>query len=322
MSNRRAFLSFLALALIVSARQPEAQQNRVVRIAILNHKPIPKAYEDLFLSAMRKLGYVEGKNMLVERSYGTPKDLPSLAADLVRTKVDVITGGGSAVVRAAMNATREIPVVAVDFETDPVARGFASSLARPGGNLTGFFLDLPQFSAKRLEILKETLPAVTRVAALHDPAMDTGPVDGVRSAAEALNLRVFFIEVADDPTLKAAFKQAAQQKAEAVLFMHSPGLDAYKALVLELAARYRLPLLALFATFAADGALLSYGPNVEDLTTRMSVYVDKILRGTSPGDLPIERPTKFDFVVNLRTTRILGLHIPQSILARADEVIR
>jgi putative ABC transport system substrate-binding protein len=152
--------------------------------------------------------------------------------------------------------------------------------------------------------------------------MDRGPVNGVRSAAEALNLRVIFVEVSDVATLEAGFKDAHQRQAQAVLFMHSPGLDAYRSQALELAARYRLPLLAMFANFAADGALLSYGPNVEDLTGRMSVYVDKILRGTKPGDLPIERPTKFDFVVNLRTARTLGLTIPQSILARADEMIR
>jgi putative ABC transport system substrate-binding protein len=321
MNTRRAFLSFLTLGLAFWTRQGKAQ-DKVFRIGLLNLKPIPKIYEDLILIPMQKLGYAEGKNLLVERSYGTSQELPSRAADLVRANVDVITCGGSAAVRAVMGATRRVPVVAVDFETDPVARGYASSLARPGGNLTGFFLDLPEFSAKRLEILKETLPTVTRVAALWDPSMDEGPVNAVKSAAQGLNVRVFLIEVADNPTLEAAFEEATQRRAEAILLMHSPGLDAYKTHILELAARYRLPLMALFANFAADGALLSYGPNVEDLTSRMCVYIDKILKGTKPGDLPMERPTKFDFFVNTRTAKVLGLTIPQSILARADEVIR
>jgi putative ABC transport system substrate-binding protein len=286
------------------------------------NQPVPKIYEDLILAGLQKLGYAEGQNLFVQRNYGAAQELPALASDLARANVDVIMCGGSPAVRAAMGATRKIPVVAVDLETDPVAQGFASSLAHPGGNLTGFFLDLPEFSAKRLEILKETLPTVTRVAALHDPAMDAGPVNGVRNAAPRLNLNVFFIEVTDDLTFEPAFQSAVKHKAGAVLLMPSPALDAHKVQVLELAAKYRLPLMALFANYAVDGALLSYGPNVEDLTSRMSVYADKILKGTRPGDLPIERPAKFDFVVNLRTAKMLGLKISQSILARADEVIR
>ncbi|HTS51815.1 MAG TPA: ABC transporter substrate-binding protein [Burkholderiales bacterium] len=321
MSDRRTFLSLLALGLLLSVRQGKAQPGKVFRIGMFN-QPGPRIYEELILAGLQKLGYVEGQNLLLERSYGTPQELPALASNLVRLNVDLIACGGSAAVRALMGATRKIPVVAVDLETDPVAQGFASSLAHPGGNLTGFFLDLPEFSAKRLEILKETLPTVTRVVALWDPAMDRGPVNAVRSAAQALNLRLFVIEVPDGSTLEAAFKEAIGRKAGAVLNMHSPGLDAYKAQILELAAQYRLPLMALFANFAADGAVLSYGPNIEDLTSRMAVYIDKILKGTRPGDLPIERPAKFDFVVNLQTAKILGLKVPQSILARADEVIR
>lgn len=321
MSDRRSFLSFLALGLLFPARQTGAQQDKVFRVGHLNHR-IPKVYEDLLLASMQKLGYEEGKNLLMTRAFGTSQELPSLALELVRANVDVIMCFGSATVRAAMGATRKIPVVAVDFETDPVARGFASSLAHPGGNLTGIFLDLPEFSAKRLEILKEALPSVTRVAALSDPALDRGPVDSVRNAAQALNLRVIVIDVPDGSMLEVAFKGAIEQNAAAIIMMHSPGLDAYKPQILELAAKYRLPLMVLFANFVVDGALLSYGPNVEDLTARVCVYADKVLKGTKPGDLPIERPTKFDFFVNARTAKRLGLSIPQSILARADEVIR
>lgn len=320
MSTRRAFLTFLALGLL-SARGSKAKQEKVFRIGIFN-QPVPKIYDELFLARMQKLGYVEGQNLLVEYKHAPVQELPALALDLVRANVDAIACGGSASVKALMNATRKIPVVAVDLETDPVASGFAASLAHPGGNLTGFFLDLPDFSAKRLQILKEALPKATRVAVIYDPALEPGPVNAVRNAARALNLRVFVIEVPRGSDLDAAFKVAHERRAGAVLNMHSPGLDAYKPQMLQLAARYRLPLMALFSGFAADGALLSYGPNVEDLTSRMADYVDKILKGSRPGDLPIERPAKFDFVVNLRTAKTLGLRIPQTILARADEVIR
>jgi putative ABC transport system substrate-binding protein len=320
MSTRRAFLSFFALGLL-SARIGKAEQEKVFHIGIFN-QPVPKIYDELFLARMQKLGYVEGQNLLVEYKHAPVQELPALALDLVRANVDVIACGGSASVKALMSATRKIPVVAVDLETDPVASGFAVSLAHPAGNLTGFFLDLPEFSAKRLQILKETLPKVTRVAAIWDPAMEEGPIRAVRNAARGLNLRVFVIEVPHGSDLDAAFKTAYERKVGAVLNMHSPGLDAYKPQILQLAARYRLPLIALFSGFATDGALLSYGPNVEDLTSRMADYVDKILKGSRPGDLPIESPAKFDFVVNVRTAKILGLSIPQTILTRADEVIR
>jgi putative tryptophan/tyrosine transport system substrate-binding protein len=321
MNTRRAFLSFIGLGLLLPLREGSPQQGRVFRLGSIN-QPIPKVYDELFNARMQKLGYVEGQNLLVDYVRAAAPELPGLALDLARTNVDVITCGGSASVRAVMGATRKIPVVAVDLETDPIAAGFAISLAHPGGNLTGLFLDLPGFSAKRLEILKETLPSVNRVAALHDPAMDPGPVNGVRNAAQKLKLKVFFIEVTDDSTLEPAFQRAAKERAGAVLFMHSPGLDAYKSQVLQLAMKYHLPLMALFANFAADGALLSYGPNIEELTSRMADYVDKILKGAPPGNLPIERPAKFDFVVNLQTAKALRIRIPQSILARADEVIR
>jgi len=321
MNYRRVFLPLIFLWLGCCVPDGTAQQDRVFHIAILNHK-IPKVYEDVFLDPLRKLGYMEGQNLTVERAFGSSKELPALAAGVVRANVDLIIAGGSTGVRAAMGATRKIPVVGIDLESDPVASGFASSLAVPAGNLTGFFLNLPAFSAKRLEILKEALPGVTRVAVLYDPTLDKGPVNGVKDAARDLNLTLLFFEATDERTLEAAFKAAAKNKAGAVINMHSPGLDAYKARIIELATSHRLPLMALFASFTADGALLSYGPNIEDLTSRMSVYADKILRGARPGSLPIERPAKFDFVVNLKTAKALGIKIPSSVLARADEIIQ
>jgi putative ABC transport system substrate-binding protein len=248
--------------------------------------------------------------------------LAAQAAELVALKVDVIHAGSSAGTRAAIAATRKIPIVAVDLETDPVASGFASSLAHPAGNLTGIFLNFPEFTAKRLEILKETIPEVSHVAMLWDSSMDRTPLRGTNSVARRLNLQVSIIELRDDSDLESGFKRAIAERAGVVMVMPSPRLDGYKPKILRLAATYRLPLVTLFAHFTSDGGLLSYGPNIEDMLVRSAPYLAKILEGNKPGDLPIERPAKFDFVVNMKTANTLHLKIPQSVLARADEVFR
>ena len=278
-------------------------------------------YVDTFFTSLHKLGYTEGQNLIAEVRLGAPQDLPSMALELVRMKADVIYAGASSGVRAAIDATREIPIVGVDLETDPLAKGYASSLAHPGGNLTGFFLDLPEFSAKRLELLKEALPSVSRVMVLWDSSLDRAPLSKMDAAARVLELRVILTEVLTASDLGGAFRAGLKRKPEALLVMQSPTLDAHRDQILNLAAKYHLPVLAVFADFTAAGALLSYGPNAHDLVARAAAYVDKILKGTKPGDLPIERPAKFDFAVNIKTANTLGLKIPQSVLARADKVI-
>jgi len=221
-----------------------------------------------------------------------------------------------------MGVTRTLPVVALDLETDPVASGFAANLARPGGNLTGFFLDLPGFSGKQLEILKETLPVLSQVVILWDPSMERAPLAGLESASRALGLRFFVREVADQSMLGSIFHDALAKKAGAVLVMQSPTLVGHRRQILKLAADFRLPVMGMFRNFTVEGALLSYGPNIDEMYRRTTVYVDKILKGAKPGDLPIQRPEKFDFVVNTRTASELSLTIPVSVLAQADEVIR
>ena len=267
-------------------------------------------------------GYVEGENLSIEFRFGNPEELPALAADLVRLDLELLFCGSSGPLRALMTQTRTIPIVAVDLETDPVAAGFAATLARPGGNLTGFFLDLPEFSAKRLELLKETVPGIRRVVALWDPALDKAPVTSLERAATALSLRVLLQPVDDGAGLMDAFKAASQAKAGAVMVMQSPRLDALKAEILELGARYRIPVAALFGNYAADGALLTYGPDVDEMTSRMADYIDRILKGSRPGDLPIQRPDRFQLALNTRTAKRLGITIPRSMLARADTVIQ
>jgi putative ABC transport system substrate-binding protein len=270
---------------------------------------------------MRKLGYVHGQSAVIAIKYGTPEELPNLVAGLILDNMHVIACGSSACVRAAISATRTVPLVGVDLETDPIASGFAASLARPGGNLTGFFLDLPAFSAKRLEVLKETLPSLSRVLVLWDSSLDPAPLTGLESGAKALRLRLVIREVENESALAEAFEAGVNDKVGAVLVMQSPRLDGSRATILKLGASKRLPIAALFGNFVMEGGLLSYGPNAEELTRRTAEYIDKIIKGASPGDLPIQRPDKFDFVLNMRTARQLNLKIPESVLTRADHVI-
>jgi putative ABC transport system substrate-binding protein len=318
---RRTFLRSLAIGVFLAPCGSKAQQGRVFRVGLL-YLGLQNPYGDLARDSLQKLGYTEGKNVVFERGFAAPEDLPSMALELVRKKVDVIWAGASPSVRAALSATKEIPIVAVDLETDPVASGYVSSLARPGGNLTGFFLDLPEFSAKRLEVLADALPSVSGVTVLWDPSLDRAPLSTIHAAARTLKLHLVVTEVQTAPDLDGAFRAAANRKGEAVMVMQSPRLDAYKDQILKLGAKYRLPVVAVFANFAAAGALLSYGPNIQDMTTRSAVYVDRVLQGAKAGDLPIQRPTKFDLIVNARTARSLGLTIEQSVLLRADDVIR
>lgn len=321
MNGRRRFLGGLMAGALIAARSAPALAGKVFRIGGLSPAPAAPAFE-LVVTSLHKLGYVEGDNLIVERRLVASENLPSAALELARMKVDVILAGGSSSVHAVMAATRKVPVVAVDLETDPVASGYAASLARPGGNLTGFFLDLPEFSAKRLEVLKQALPRITQVTLLWDPSLDRAPLSKMDAAARALNLRLTLAEARTAADLANTFEVAARRKTQALMVMQSPTLDALKKDILMLAARYQLPVFAMFDDFAVDGALLSYGPSRLDLLVRSATYVDKVLRGQAPADLPIQRPVKIDLFVNLKTAKSLGLTIGQSILLRADEVIR
>lgn len=321
MTRRRTLLASLAVAALLASRSGLAQTRRVSRVGFLAPGP-GNPYEATFIGAMHALGYMEGENLILERRLVPPAELPSMALELASLKIDLIYTQGSAGVRAAMAATRQLAIVASDLETDPIASGYASSLARPGGNLTGIFLDLPEFSAKRLELLKEALPTVTRVMVLWDSSLERAPLSKMDAAARLLKLTLILAETHVPANLEDAFHLAAKQKPQALLVMQSPTLDARKDRILALGAEYGLPVMAVFANFTADGALLSYGPNAHDLVARSAVYVDKVLRGANAGDLPIQRPAKFDLVVNSRTAKALGLTIGPSVMLRADEVIQ
>ena len=323
MITRRAFLGFcVSVGVLVHAGESHAQQRKIFRVGALNLTGQPSFCMDVWRAAMQELGYIEGENILFEIRSGTPQQLPVLAQELARLNVDLIVCVSSPAVKAAFDLPRPVPIVALDLETDPVASGFAATLARPGGNLTGLFLDLPEFSGKQLEILRETLPALSHVIVLWDRSMDPAPLRGIESASRALHVRLSVREVDDESTLPSIFEDAAARKAGAVIVMQSPRLLGYRDQILKLAADGRLPVMGMFANFAEAGALLSYGPNIEEMCRRPSGYVDRILKGTKPGDLPIQRPQKFDFALNMRTAKSLHLTIPQSVLARVEQVIR
>jgi putative ABC transport system substrate-binding protein len=274
---------------------------------------------------LRELGYVEGQDVAFEwrSAEGKADRLPGLAAELVRLKVDVIVTGGAGATRPAKEATSTIPIVMAQ-DSDPVGSGFVASLARPGGNVTGLSTLHPTISGKRLEILREVLPRLSRVAFFGTSSW-VGNAQGLREtelAAAALGLKLQYLDVADPKDFEIAFQAAGKRQAEAALmFVWNPILNPRRKQVAELAVRSRLPTVFREREHVQAGGLMAYGPNIPDLFRRAATYVDRILKGAKPGDLPVEQPTKFELVINLKTAKALGLTIPQSVLLRADEII-
>jgi putative ABC transport system substrate-binding protein len=272
---------------------------------------------------MRELGYVEGKNIVIEWRFGggTSGGVPALAAELVRLKVDVIVTGGSTNTRAAKEATVTIPIVMAQ-DSDPVANGFVASLARPGGNITGLSNLGAEISGKRLELLKEIVPKLSRVAVFWESTFP-GNAQILREtelAAGALRVQLQYVDVLED--IETAFRAASNGHAEAVLVLASPVFVSNRKQVIDLAVKSRLPAIYFRSEFVEAGGLMSYGANLNDLDRRAATYVDKILKGAKPADLPVEQPTKFELIINLKAAKQIGLTIPPHVLARADKVIR
>ena len=284
----------------------------------------PNANIEAFRRILHALGWVEGQNIAIDYRWGEEKleRLRNHAAELVRRNVDVIVASSSPAVQAARQATQTIPIVALDMETDPVASGLAASFARPGGNLTGVFLDQPALSGKWLELLREAVPDVTRVAVLWDAAINPEPLRATEVIAQVLRLPLHILEVRSPHEFEPAFEAATRARARALMVSQSPMLSVHQTHIAALAASRQLPTIAMFREFAQAGILLSYGPNIQEVFRRAAIYVDKILKGTQPGDLPIERATTFEFVINLKTAQALGLTIQPSLLFQATEVIR
>jgi putative tryptophan/tyrosine transport system substrate-binding protein len=327
--ERRRFIEVIAGGLLAAPLVAEAQQTRKVwRIGfILTAVPNEVGYLIKALSeGLRELGYVEGRNVVFERRFaeGRQERLPALAAELVRLDVDVIVTGSNPVIAAVKQATATIPVV-MGVSRDPVGAGFIASLARPGGNITGLANDPgPEIIGKNLELLKEAAPRVSRVAFLWNPVPPGAGTSKnvVESAARKLGVTFQSVEVRGRNEFEGAFAAMVRERANGLVVATDPVMVGPRGQVVLLAARSRLPAMYGLREFAEAGGFMSYGPNIADLFRRAATYVDKILKGAKPGDLPVEQPTKFELVINLKTAKALGLTIPPSLLGRADEVIQ
>jgi len=281
---------------------------------------------EAFRQGLRELGYVEGKNIVIEWRYAEGKvdRLPALAAELMRLKVDVIVSGGSSATRRAKEATSTIPIVMTQ-DSDPVGTGLVASLARPGGNITGLSTLSPEISGKRLELLKEIVPKLSRVAVF---GTSTSPVNAqelkeVELAAGALGVKLQYLDVLSSKDVETGFRGAVKARADAVLMMISMSVTNFQRKeIAELAVKSRLPVVYDSRLSVEAGGLMNYGVNPTDLLRRAATYVDKILKGANPAELPVEQPTKFEFIINLKAAKQIGLAIPPNVLARADKVIR
>ena len=314
---------FVANVSLAQAQQPA----NIPRIAYLGATSLTAnaARVEAFQQGLRELGYVDGKNIVIElrSAEGEQNRLPALVAELIRLKIDIIVSAGPSVTRAAKAATTTIPIV-MGNDSDPVGTGFVASLARPGGNITGLSALAPELNGKRLELLKEIVPKLSRVAVIgssKEPA-NAPNLHEVELAAKAFKVRLQFLDVLSPKDIETAFRAAAKERADAVIALASPVLNSHRAQVLELAVKNRLPAAYPQAEFVQEGGLMIYAASVTDLFRRAATYVDKILKGRTPADLPVEQPIKFEFTINLKAAKQIGLTIPPGVLARADKVIR
>jgi putative ABC transport system substrate-binding protein len=314
----------LATFLLATLSPAEAQQQKkIVRIGFLTVRAGVESREEAFRQGLRELGYIEGQNIVIEWRFakGETDRIPELAAELVRLKVAVIVVGGSAL--RAMNSSKTVPMVSVTA-SDPVGSGLVASLARPGGNITGFSMDAPGLIGKRLELLKESFPKLSRVAALYDLTSPfwKGNIAEAEQAAQVLKIKLQRVGVERPDELDNGFSSMVKERAEGFIKFPSANLTSFRKRIVEFARKNRLPAIYEDRIIAEDGGLMSYGTDITDLYRRAATYVDKILKGTKPADLPVEEPKKFEFIINLKAAKQIGLTIPPNVLARADRVIR
>jgi putative tryptophan/tyrosine transport system substrate-binding protein len=317
-------LVLLALTTLV-ARCGAAAQPTVARVAILTAGSGLPAMREVFHQSLRDLGYIEGHNLAVEQrqARGQPERLPALAAELVGGEPDVIVALGPSALRAAQQATRTIPIVML-VSGDPIGAGFVSNLTRPGGNITGMTTLSSRLSARRLALLKEVVPQLTRVAVLFNPEEDTKIVDWqqTQAAARAWGVRVHPVELRRPGDFVPAFAALRRERPEALLVLSDGLTFRHRAEIIRWAADSRVPAMYEIREYVEGGGLMAYGPRRPELFRRLATYVDRILKGAKPGELPIEAPTTFELVINLQTAQALGLTLPPSVLSQADEVIR
>ena len=327
--NRRAFLSGLGAVWAVPSFAAAQTAAKVYRIGFLGATQAPAQTSPVFdalLGGLRELGYVEGRNLLIERRFseaGRNERYRALATELVNLKVDLIVAPGTPTALAAKGATSTIPIVMV-VVGDPVGARLIASLARPGGNVTGMSSSAPDIIAKELELLREIAPRLSQVAVLLDATSTSDAVSlkELEVAARTLRVRLQPIRVRTAEEIPSAFAAMTKQRAEALIPLDGSFTFVHRRRIADLALQHRLPTCSFQRLFPEAGVLMSYGPSFTDLARRAATYVDKILKGTKPADLPVEQPTKFELVINLKTAKALGLKIPPSLLQRADEVIQ
>jgi putative ABC transport system substrate-binding protein len=324
MDRRRFLLTALAGALAGPLVADAQQSGKIYRIGVLADVSVPVSFR-AFERRLMELGYLPGTNLVldVREAVGRGDRLPVLAAELLRLKPDlIIAAGGVEVARALKQATTTVPVVFSAVEWDPVATGIVASLVRPGGNITGPALLSTEITTKRLELLREALPRATRVAVLWQRIRAEDQLNTVLRAAKSLKIHIIALEIREIPSdLDAAVKMAAQQRADALMILGTPSFYPERKRLADLALTHRLPASFQRSAYVEAGGLMAYGADIEEMWRRVAVYADRILKGTRPADLPIEQAAKFELVINLKTARALGLTIPPSLLARANQVI-
>jgi putative ABC transport system substrate-binding protein len=311
------------LGLIIASRAAEAQQAPMYRIGVLaTANPRSTVFYRAFEQRLRELGYEEGRNVVFEYrdAEGRPERLPALASELVRLNVDAIVVATDPATHAAKEATKTIPILIAGVNYDPVALKYVASLARPGGNVTGVFFLFRELTAKRLELFRELLPAVGRVAVLTD-SFTTDQLRTVETGNRSLGLKLQSLSLRSPPDFEDSVRIAVRSNAEALFVLESPLIYRARREIAELALKQRLPTSFAFREYVDAGGLFSYGVSFPEMFRRIAEYVDKILKGAKPTDLPVEQPTSFELVINLKTAKALGLTIPQSLLLRADQVI-
>ena len=327
MNRRDSVLALAALGAVPLATH--AQQARKIPVIGFLHPGSEGAIRgdittlDALRAGLRNSGYIEGETIRIEARWaqGKPDALPGLAQELVQQKVDIIVAVALPSIMAANGATRDLPIVALDLETDPVASGLVARLAKPGGNLTGFFLNHADLAAKWLQMVKEIVPGARRVAVLRDTNTGLYQIAAVTAAAKTMGVSLQALEIRDAAGIQDALNASLKDRPEALVQLGSPLLRTASKTIAGFLAAHRLPGISPFRAFADNGGLLSYGPNLPIMFRGSAIYISKILKGAKPGDLPIEQPTHFELIVNLKAARAIGVKIPTAILVRADEVI-
>ena len=325
MTRRNAVLTLIALGAAPLAARAQ-QADKVWRIGVLRPGPDDAIWRENFApfrQALRERGFAEGTNLTFDFRVrpGKPEEILALANDLVRARVDTIFAISPAGVGAAAKATESIPIVAIDLESDPIARGYATNLGRPGRNITGVFLDFPELGGKWIQLLKESVPKLIRAAVLWDPATGPSLLNGVEAAGSTMRLQILRLEARSPADFAGAFQSAAKQKVEALVVLSSPVFNSARKEIAALALQHRVPAIMPFPNFADDGGLLAYGPHLTSLFRQCGGVMAKVLQGARPAETAIERPTRFELAINLKTAKALGVTIPQSLRVRADRVI-